>query len=535
MNPTPAAYDEHDPNYDPEEHVPVEKIRRGQEQEDVEEDYYEDEDSWQPTQEKTAQFAASIRDLNKFKGAVKNAFREFLASGDSREFIRCVTELNMPLFHSEIPKAVVAVSLDQNEEHRSQSSLLLLQLWRQDIVTSAQMAQGFEKVYTSMDELVIDAPNARKLVYEFALHAVENSMLDSKLLASWRSADEQLSDATKVQALKKSVSSIVQKLLSGESDEEATISSIKELNAPFMHFYFVKKLISAALDGGNKERELASQTLVHVSGGVIDNSQIHQGIHRLLSGVEDLFLDVPDVLRLLSCFLARAVVDEVLPPAFLARGDFSNSDMATQVLEQAQVLLQAEGASMRLSSVWEELEDANQVVPRYQLFFDPKAPLSLAVLFFLRDLQADLDAVDVTKQSELPAQVREAGSTPVLLEGKSTRAGALDCVRFIAERSNVPEHWYPEDDDNFQHFLEQLSALQLNDAARPAVEKLLAQWEEGLRASKCTYLLDNSLVSVADYLAWAVVSWAAAHGITVPPTVKPWFKFIGERPAAQSL
>lgn len=52
---------------------------------------------------------------------------------------------------------------------------------------------------------------------------------------------------------------------------------------------------------------------------VITHDQLASGFTRLLSSADDLLLDVPDALRLLSLFLGRAVVDELLPPAFLTQ------------------------------------------------------------------------------------------------------------------------------------------------------------------------------------------------------------------------
>ena len=47
-------------------------------------------------------------------------------------------------------------------------------------------------------------------------------------------------------------------------------------------------------------------------------AQMSSGFKRLLSVADDLVLDIPDAMHLLSLFLGRAIVDEVLPPAFLA-------------------------------------------------------------------------------------------------------------------------------------------------------------------------------------------------------------------------
>ena len=43
------------------------------------------------------------------------------------------------------------------------------------------------------------------------------------------------------------------------------------------------------------------------------------GMTRLLVATDDLLLDCPDAVRLLSLFLGRAIVDEILPPSFLTQ------------------------------------------------------------------------------------------------------------------------------------------------------------------------------------------------------------------------
>jgi hypothetical protein len=51
----------------------------------------------------------------------------------------------------------------------------------------------------------------------------------------------------------------------------------------------------------------------------------------LLERVEDLTLDVPDVPRLLSLILARAIADEAIPPSFLLRLDLASEDQGFKV------------------------------------------------------------------------------------------------------------------------------------------------------------------------------------------------------------
>ena len=52
---------------------------------------------------------------------------------------------------------------------------------------------------------------------------------------------------------------------------------------------------------------------------VLGADQVAMGFTRVLGATDDLVLDCPEAVRLLSLFLGRAVVDEVLPPSFLTQ------------------------------------------------------------------------------------------------------------------------------------------------------------------------------------------------------------------------
>lgn len=92
----------------------------------------------------------------------------------------------------------------------------------------------------------------------------------------------------------------------------------------------VKVGVRLACDRRPAEREAASVALASLVGdvtkalspnspiGVISHEAAATGFLALLDAAEDLALDVPAAPRLLSLFVARAVVDEVLPPSFLA-------------------------------------------------------------------------------------------------------------------------------------------------------------------------------------------------------------------------
>jgi MA3 domain len=73
-----------------------------------------------------------------------------------------------------------------------------------------------------------------------------------------------------------------------------------------------------SLDHGAKEKELCAQLLSAACPQELPREQLVKGFTRLLESAQDLALDVPDAPAQLALFIARAVTDDVLPPAFVA-------------------------------------------------------------------------------------------------------------------------------------------------------------------------------------------------------------------------
>jgi len=76
-----------------------------------------------------------------------------------------------------------------------------------------------------------------------------------------------------------------------------------------------------------------------------------EGFTTLLERLEDLKLDIPAAPEYLSSFLARAVVDDLLPPAFLSP-DSADVELAKDALVQAKSLIQGKGAFKRVAHIW---------------------------------------------------------------------------------------------------------------------------------------------------------------------------------------
>lgn len=102
-------------------------------------------------------------------------------------------------------------------------------------------------------------------------------------------------------------------------DVVATMNELKELGTPYFSYYFVKKLVSMAMDRHDKEKEMAAVLLSALYADTIDPPQVYKGFSKLVESADDFIVDIPDAVDVLALFLARAVVDDILPPAFLKK------------------------------------------------------------------------------------------------------------------------------------------------------------------------------------------------------------------------
>lgn len=117
---------------------------------------------------------------------------------------------------------------------------------------------------------------------------------------------------------KKAVVSIIEEYFN-TGVVEVAVSDLRELGSSEYHPYFIKRLVSMAMDRHDKEKEMASVLLSALYVDVISPAQISQGFILLLESADDLSVDIPDAVNVLALFVARAVVDDILPPAFVTR------------------------------------------------------------------------------------------------------------------------------------------------------------------------------------------------------------------------
>eukprot|EP00891_Asterochloris_glomerata_P000321 jgi/Astpho2/321/Aster-02203 len=154
-----------------------------------------------------------------------------------------------------------------------------------------------------------------------------------------------------IKLYKKAVVALLEEYFNSGDVEEAT-STLQELEEPDFHHYFVKKTCTLAMDKHGREREMASHLLSALYTEVISDEQVQKGFAEVVLSVEDLQLDVPDAVDETAAFVARAVVDDVLPPSFVRRLPTIDGAVATQVKQKAEAHLSARHAGERLMRVW---------------------------------------------------------------------------------------------------------------------------------------------------------------------------------------
>ncbi|XP_078441511.1 MA3 DOMAIN-CONTAINING TRANSLATION REGULATORY FACTOR 3-like [Wolffia australiana] len=140
-----------------------------------------------------------------------------------------------------------------------------------------------------------------------------------------------------LEGYKKAVVPIIEEYFS-TGDVGQAASDLRELPTDEFHPYFVKKLVSMAMDRHDKEKEMASVLLSSLYADTITSAQISLGFTMLIDSVDDLALDIVDAVDVLALFLARAIVDDILPPAFLAsaREKLSGSAQGLEVIQTAE-------------------------------------------------------------------------------------------------------------------------------------------------------------------------------------------------------
>lgn len=165
-----------------------------------------------------------------------------------------------------------------------------------------------------------------------------------------------------------------------------------------------------SLDKDDRERELVSQLLSVLYPNIFSSNAIGKGFERLFEIADEIEKDAPAARAILATYLARAVVDEVLPPSFLA--DAVICTLGGDIVDQAKLMLSREHGSAKLERSWgpgdgRPVEDMkvsiDQILQEYLLSRD----VSEALRCF-RELKAPLYFHEILKRAVVNAMDHNA-------------------------------------------------------------------------------------------------------------------------------
>ena len=159
--------------------------------------------------------------------------------------------------------------------------------------------------------------------------------------------------ADAVQEYKGKVVALIHEYFTTGDVGEAAASLI-DLRSTSFHHYFVKKLVSSALDRHDREKEMAASLLSSLYGDLISRDQMAKGFTRLVEAAGDLILDCPQAVEVLTLFVARAVVDDILPPAFLSKTAeaLGEDGEGLAVVRAAEVIMATPHHAERVERAW---------------------------------------------------------------------------------------------------------------------------------------------------------------------------------------
>lgn len=108
-------------------------------------------------------YGGGIRPVKLLVKEIVLLVKEYLSSKDLKEAERCIVDLDVPHFHHEIVYEALVIALEDGSEKTINSIVELLQHFaKETMISYDQMNAGFQRVYSSMDDLVLDSPRAFK-------------------------------------------------------------------------------------------------------------------------------------------------------------------------------------------------------------------------------------------------------------------------------------------------------------------------------------------------------------------------------------
>jgi len=140
-------------------------------------------------QRKTPEYCKRHLDTSHFKRELQTMILEFFNSGDEAEFGRCVREL-APLSDeksAELIRKIMVLAMERSGAECEMALKLLVWLHRHEELDSTMIEKGFDDMYSRMDDLTLDVPDAAEMAQSFVVEAKKAKLLRR----SWPETEEE--------------------------------------------------------------------------------------------------------------------------------------------------------------------------------------------------------------------------------------------------------------------------------------------------------------------------------------------------------
>jgi programmed cell death protein 4 len=117
------------------------------------------------------------RPVEEMKVEVVQILQEYLLSNDLQEAERCLVELHAHYFFHEVVKRAVTIAMDKSESEQFAISNLLKHLSNTEVLSFSQAEQGFNRLYKSIDDILLDVPQGKNVLEKFTERAIEDGVL----------------------------------------------------------------------------------------------------------------------------------------------------------------------------------------------------------------------------------------------------------------------------------------------------------------------------------------------------------------------
>lgn len=310
---------------------------------------YEDEepDARDPNYDEVAQgdtvYATVVPELDEkeLEKTVNPIVKEYFEHGDTKEVQALLKGLNLGAHKFEFSSLALSLSLEGKASHRELTSRLLSDLSGK-VMSQADMARAFDKMLKELPELILDTPEAPKMLGQFLARAIADHVLPMAFLELYKGkvdcvhARVALDRAAVLLSMKREmvrldnvwgvggglrpVKHLVKEmtlllkeyLVSGELSEAERC--LKELEVPHFHHELVYEAVVMVLEStGNTAIRMMMKLLQSFwKTGLVTVDQMNRGFQRVYDELPEICVDVPHAHSIMETFVDLCYQESVI-------------------------------------------------------------------------------------------------------------------------------------------------------------------------------------------------------------------------------